>query len=42
MNVNSGKTGTVNIPGALHSTGGDGDGLVGNVVVYAGDIFDDR
>lgn len=41
MNINSGKTGTVNIPGALHSTGGDGDGLVGNVVAYAGDIWDD-
>ncbi|MEE3440268.1 hypothetical protein, partial [Ruminococcus sp.] len=42
MNINSGKTGTVNIPGALHSTGGDGDGLVGNVVVYAGDVYDDK
>lgn len=41
MNINNGKTGTVNIPGALHSTGGDGDGLVGNVVAYAGDIWDD-
>lgn len=41
MNINSGKTGTVNIPGALHSTGGDGDGHVGNVVAYAGDVWDD-
>lgn len=41
MNINNGKTGTVNIPGALHSTGGDGDGQVGNVVAYAGDIWDD-
>lgn len=42
MNINNGKTGTVNIPGALHSTGGDGDGLVGNVVAYAGDIYDEN
>lgn len=42
MNINSGKTGTVNIPGALHSTGGDGDGLVGNVVAYTGDIYDEN
>lgn len=42
MNTNSGKTGIINIPSALHSTGGDGDGHVGNVVAYAGDIFDDR
>ena len=41
MNINNGKTGTVNIPGALHSTGGDGDGQIGNVVAYAGDIWDD-
>lgn len=42
MNINNGKTGTVNIPGALHSTGGDGDGLVGNVVAYAGDVYDEN
>ena len=42
MNTNSGKTGIINIPSALHSTGGDGDGHVGNVVAYTGDIFDDR
>lgn len=42
MNINIGKTGTVNIPGALHSTGGDGDGHVGNVVAYAGDVYDEN
>ncbi len=41
MNINNGKTGNVNIPGALHSTGGDGDGQVGGVVAYAGDIYDE-
>lgn len=41
MNTNNGKTGNVNIPGALHSTGGDGDGQVGGVVAYAGDIYDE-
>lgn len=42
MNINNGKTGTVNIPGALRSTGGDGDGQVGNVVAYAGDVYDEN
>lgn len=41
MNINNGKTGNVNIPGALHSTGGDGDGQVGGVVAYAGDVYDE-
>ena len=41
MNVNSGKTGIIDIPAPLHSTGGDGDGQVGNVVAYTGDIWDD-
>lgn len=41
MNINSGKTGNVNIPGALHPTGGDGDGQVGGVAVYAGDVYDE-
>lgn len=41
MNTNNGKTGNVNIPGALHSTGGDGDGQVGGVVAYAGDVYDE-
>lgn len=40
MNINNGKTGNVNIPGALHSTGGDGDGQIGGVVAYTGDIYD--
>ena len=39
-NINNIKTGNVNIPGALHSTGGDGNGQVGGVVAYAGDIYD--
>lgn len=42
MNINTGKTGTINIPAPLHSTGGDGDGQVGNVVAYTGDIYDDE
>ena len=41
MNINNGKTGNVNIPGPLHSTGGDGDGQVGGVVAYAGDVYDE-
>ena len=41
MNTNNGKTGIIDIPAPLHSTGGDGDGQVGNVVAYAGDIWDD-
>lgn len=41
MNINNGKTGNVNIPGALHSTGGDGDGQIGGVVAYAGDVYDE-
>lgn len=41
MNVNSGTTGIIDIPAPLHSTGGDGDGQVGNVVAYTGDIWDD-
>lgn len=40
MNINNEKTGNVNIPGALHSTGGDGDGQIGGVVAYTGDIYD--
>lgn len=40
MNINDIKTGVINIPGVLHSTGGDGDGQIGNVVAYAGDIYD--
>lgn len=40
MNINDIKTGIINIPGALHSTGGDGEGQVGNVVAYTGDIYD--
>lgn len=39
-NINNIKTGNVNIPGALHSTANDGGGQVGNVVAYAGDIYD--
>lgn len=42
MNTNNGKTGNVNIPGALHSTGGDGDGQIGGVVAYAGDVYDEN
>lgn len=42
MNINNGKTGIIDIPGALHSTGGDGDNQVGGVVAYTGDIYDDR
>jgi len=42
MNINNGKTGNVNIPGALHSTGGDGDGQIGGVVAYTGDIYDEN
>lgn len=42
MNTNSGKTGIIDIPGALHSTGGDGDGQIGGVVAYTGDIYDDN
>ena len=41
MNLNNGKTGIIDIPAPLHSTGGDGDGQVGNVVAYTGDIWDD-
>lgn len=41
MNTNNGKTGIIDIPAPLHSTGGDGDGQVGNVVAYAGDIWDE-
>lgn len=41
MNTNNGKTGIIDIPAPLHSTGGDGDGQVGNVVAYTGDIWDD-
>lgn len=40
MNINNGKTGIIDIPGALHSTGGDGDSQVGGVVAYTGDIYD--
>ena len=40
MNINNGKTGIIDIPGALHSTGGDGDGQIGGVVAYTGDIYD--
>ena len=40
MNINNGKTGIIDIPGALHSTGGDGDGQIGGVVAYTGDIWD--
>lgn len=40
MNINNGKTGIIDIPGALHSTGGDGDNQVGGVVAYTGDIYD--
>ena len=40
MNTNNGKTGIIDIPGALHSTGGDGDGQIGGVVAYTGDIYD--
>lgn len=39
-NINNVKTGNVNIPGALHSTAADGYSQVGNVVAYAGDIYD--
>lgn len=39
-NINNIKTGDVNIPGALHSTAGDGNGQVGNVVAYTGDVYD--
>ena len=42
MNINNGKTGIIDIPAPLHSTGGDGDGQVGNVVAYAGDIWDEN
>lgn len=42
MNINNGKTGIIDIPGALHSTGGDGDNQIGGVVAYTGDIYDDR
>ena len=41
MNINNGKTGIIDIPGALHSTGGDGDGQIGGVVAYTGDIWDE-
>lgn len=40
MNINNGKTGIIDIPGALHSTGGDGDNQIGGVVAYTGDIYD--
>lgn len=40
MNTNNGKTGNVNIPGALHSTASDSINQIGNVVAYAGDIYD--
>lgn len=42
MNTNNGKTGIIDIPGALHSTGGDGDGQIGGVVAYTGDIYDEN
>ena len=40
MNTNNIKTGLIKIPGALTSTGGDGNGQVGGVVAYTGDIYD--
>ena len=41
MNINNGKTGIIDIPAPLHSTGGDGDGQIGGVVAYTGDIWDE-
>ena len=40
MNTNNIKTGNVNIPGPLHSTASDSQDQIGNVVAYAGDIYD--
>lgn len=40
MNTNNIKTGLIKIPGALTSTGGDGNGQVGGVVAYTGDVYD--
>lgn len=40
MNINNIQTGNVNIPGPLHSTASDSQDQIGNVVAYAGDIYD--